>query len=448
MRLRFALAALAAASTLLFFEADASANGRFPEANQISFSVKDPNAVYLRVTFGLLVSRDRGKTWDWVCEQAIGFSGVEDPMYASTPNGSIIGTTFQGVTQSRDDACTWSFATGALEKQVFIDLSQNPSDAKNVVAYASSYDKQDDAGNILFNNRVFETKDEGASWAELPGALDQSLLGYTIDLTKSDPDRLYLTAVRDPGTTPRGYLLVSRNKGQSWEELEVPLVDSERAVWIAAVDPTNANKLWLRTSNGTDKPTRLMTLDLDPDGGAPTIKTVYTGKGALLGFALSTDGTKVWIGGNKDGLLQANTTDLQFVQKSNVEIQCLSYADDGLWACSNERSGFVAGLSKDEGSTFQPLLHFCDIRGPLACDPASTQATVCGPAWPAQKATLGCGGDLDGGFGDGGRLDGGDEPLAPPSDNCNCRAAPSNPWAAIVTAGLAALAVLRLRRRR
>jgi hypothetical protein len=440
-RILFAAAATAA---LLLHVAPAEANGRFPEANQISFAVHDPNIVYLRVTFGLLISKDRGKTWDWVCEQAIGFSGVEDPMYASTPNGTLIGTTFQGVTISRDLACTWDYAKGEPEKQVFIDLSQSPTDPKNVVAFASSYDKQDDAGNILFTSKVYETKDEGASFTALGGALDSTLLGYTIDLTKSDPNRIYLTAVRNPGTQPKGFLLTSRNKGQAWEEVEIPFVDTERAVFIAAIDPVNANRVYLRTSSGTDKPTRLLTVDVDPDGGAPVVKTVYTAQGALLGFALSPDGSKVWIGGQKDGLLQASTSDFAFTKKSAVEVQCLSYAEDGLWACSNEKSGFAAGLSKDEGVSFETKLHFCDIRGPLACAPTSVQAEKCAPGWSAQRAALNC--LADGGDG-GNRLTPGNEPLADPGGNCNCRTTPPRPWAAIVTAGLAVLALLRLRRR-
>ena len=35
----------------------------------------DPDLVILRVTFGLLVSHDRGKTFDWVCEQSINVTG-------------------------------------------------------------------------------------------------------------------------------------------------------------------------------------------------------------------------------------------------------------------------------------------------------------------------------------------------------------------------------------
>jgi hypothetical protein len=85
-------------------------------------------------------------------------------MYAVTPSNAIIGTTFQGVSITRDNGCGWQMAPGDLLDQVFIDLSANPNDKKNVVVFASTYDKQDDAGRIFFTSKVWETKDEGQSF--------------------------------------------------------------------------------------------------------------------------------------------------------------------------------------------------------------------------------------------------------------------------------------------
>ena len=428
----------------------ARANGRFPEANQIAFTAQDPDLILLRVTFGLLISRDRGKTFEWVCEQSIGFSGVEDPMYAVTPSKAIVGTTFQGLTISRDGACGWSFAGGDLENQVFIDLSASPTDAKDIVVYASSYDKQGEDGGILFTSRVWETKDEAQTFEQLGPALDPTLLGYTIDLTATDPQRIYLTAVRDPGVAPKGVLLVSKDRGKTWTEEPVPLVDTERAVFVAAVDPTNAERVYLRTSNTADKPTRLILREAGPDGGAPTQRTVHTAEGALLGFALSPDGQKVYVGGPKDGVSVASTQDFAFQRRSNIEAQCLALSSDGLWACSNERSGFIAGLSTDDGATFEPRLRFCDIRGPLAaCGPGTPTNALCTNVWPSQKAMLGCGGADAGATGDGGFGDAGGGFAPPPrTENCDCHASPAGPWGALVSVVGGAIALLRRSRRR
>src|SRR5262245_14347006 len=90
---RLGVLASGAALACLFSVGDAHANGRFPASNHIFFAESDPNLVLLRVTFGLIVSRDRGATWGWVCEASIGSGGAEDPVYTVTPSGRMVATT-------------------------------------------------------------------------------------------------------------------------------------------------------------------------------------------------------------------------------------------------------------------------------------------------------------------------------------------------------------------
>lgn len=430
----------------------ARANGRYPESNQILFSAEDPELVVLRATFGLLVSHDRGRTFRWVCEQSIGYSGVEDPMYAITPSSTLIGATSQGVAVSRDGACGWSLAGGDLAGQAFIDLSANPKDRRNVVVFASSFDRQDDEGDLLFSSKLWETKDEARTFELLGPELDPALLGSTVDLAPTDPDRLYVTAVRHPGASPEAVLLTSTDHGKSWEEMPVPLAAGERAVFIAAVDPNDAERVYLRTlSSNPDGSTRLLLREraATTDGGGAALRTVHDATGALLGFALSPDGRRVYVGGPKDGVKVASTDDFAFSQRSKIPVQCLGLGPDGLWACSNEQTGFIAGVSSDDGVTFEPRLHFCDVAGALSCAPGAPTSERCAPSWPAQQALLGC----DGGAGEvdgGGLVDaGGLTPDPPPRrSGCDCRSSPAAPWGALVAVVGTALALARRWRRR
>lgn len=442
-----ALLALTVAGALFAAPRAAQANGRFPESNQLFFAPSDDQRLVLRTTFGLLFSEDRGASWHWVCDQAIPLSGSEDPMIAMTPNGNTIATTFQGLAMSKSKGCDWSNVAGDLDKQVFIDLAANPSDPKHVVVFASSYDHQDADGGIFFLSKLWETKDEGETYTQLGPELDPTLLGYTVDLTKSDPDRIYVTAVRNPGVGTSAFFLASKDHGKTWTETPIPLEDTERALFIAAVNPTDANKVYVRTSNGTDKPSRLLYTE---DGGA-TWKMIYKAQGPLLGFALSADGSKVFVGGPKDGIRVASTSDFAFAQKSNIETQCLALASDGLWACSNEKSGFIIALSKDEGATFEKETHFCDLQGALECPAGTKTNTECVSRWPAQKALLGCGDLPDGGRADGGSSSGGlpagDDGRVDPGGGCDCRMTHASPFAAFATAGLAAAAIAIVMRR-
>lgn len=450
---RASFVAAACAAALSLSAAAASANGRFPEANQLVFSEHDPDLVLLRVTFGILVSHDRGRTFDWICENAIGFTSNEDPMYTVTPSLAYAGSTYLGLAVSRDQGCNWSFAGGKLTEDgstsIFIDLSSNPNDAKNFVLFGSGYDGQQD-GSVFFKSQLFETKDEAQTFQQLGQNLDPGLLGYTVDLTKTDPNRIYLTAVRDFGSQQRtSWLLTSKDHGATWTEQEIPLRGDELRAFIAAVDPNDAERVYLRTlANGADSPTRLIVRDA-VDGGPATFRDVFSAAGPILGFALSPDGARVWAGA-RDGVHAAATTDFAFTKRSDQFTTCLAINGDGLWACSAERSGFVLGLSKDEGATFESRLHFCDVRGPLACPASANQnatGNICPTLWQTQRGVLGCLADAGGDA--SAPADAAPEArFVPGGGSCGCSTTPVAPWGAFVTVTGAALALLRRARRR
>lgn len=455
-------ASIAVGSTL--WSGEARANGRFPESNAVFFSEADPNLVLLRVTFGLMVSHDRGATWDWACEQSIGVTGVEDPMFTVTPSGAYVASTFLGMSVSHNQGCSFDFVGGAVTDLTFIDLTTRKAEPGRIVSFASAYDHQDDEGNIVFKSELWESKDEAASFVQLGPSLDPTLLGQTVDLTESDPNRIYVSADRNPTVTKSSVLLTSRDRGASWEENAIPLQGAERSAFIAAVDPTNADRVYVRTLSiddgtfdGGASPPRPSRLLLSDDAGK-TWRTIFQAQSLLSGFALAPDGSKVYVGGPKDGIQVASTTDFVFTQTSTQEVGCLALAADGLWTCSNERSGFVLGLTKDDGKTFESKLHFCDIRGALACPPDTEATAVCAPVFPTQYAVLGCApfpesdaGSVDGGAGGSSGAPGAD-PGATDDGGCSCTVGPSSPYATFagsavaVGAGLAFVA-RRARRR-
>ena len=92
---------------LVLATAVAYANGRPPLTNGIFFRPGDAHSLYLRTTFGLLISHDDGCTFDWVCEQNIGYGGQFDPKYAIATDGTIFATTFTGLRVSHDGGCSF-----------------------------------------------------------------------------------------------------------------------------------------------------------------------------------------------------------------------------------------------------------------------------------------------------------------------------------------------------
>src|SRR3954463_14461670 len=106
-RLAAAVVGLAALSP-----APAAANGKFPSAGQIVVDPGDPGHILVRTTFGILVSRDAGQRFDWICEDGAGYGGGDDPGIAVTGAGSILAGVFQGLDVAHGAACPWQLAGG------------------------------------------------------------------------------------------------------------------------------------------------------------------------------------------------------------------------------------------------------------------------------------------------------------------------------------------------
>src|SRR5262245_22713158 len=68
----------------------ASANGRFPHANQLVVDPAAKGRVALRATFGLLLRDRPDGPWTWACERAVGFSGTYDPPIGFTAGGALV----------------------------------------------------------------------------------------------------------------------------------------------------------------------------------------------------------------------------------------------------------------------------------------------------------------------------------------------------------------------
>lgn len=471
------LLAAAAGALVLSASVPATANGRFPASNQLDFSPSDPNLVVLRTTYGILFSHDYGKTWTWLCEDVLGLPATsqQDPSLGLTQTNSLVagiapqGRSNLGLWVSPDTGCSWNGIGGALVGQNIKDLVVRP-DAPNVVlALASTYAPDAGAdGGTGYDTQVFQSTDDGATWSALGAPIDPSVIVTTIEVAASDPNRIYVSGVRGEGATRTASLFVSTDKGTRWTEHPMPFdPNTEAGVYIGAVDPTNADRVYVRSAGESR-------LFVTSDGGN-TFTIALSTKYQMLGFALSQDGSKVYAGNKEVGLFAASSTNLNFQQVSNIHVQCLRTHGNDLWACSDEPSGFIAGLSTNGGASFTPKLHLLDVSSPIACaaDAAAAQCTttndsdtppynpfdgLCanlgacyggGPSSPLEQACTEAGvcppadGGADAAAGDGG---------APPpgsgssKSSCGCSAVGGGRAAGVTLA--AALALLTARRRR
>jgi hypothetical protein len=250
----------------LLAPAIAAANGRSPQTNGVFLRPADTQSIYIRATFGLLISRDNGCTFRWVCERALGYGGEFDPKYAIAADGTIFATTFDGLRVSRDGGCTWATATAELPRNdpgyiadIWIDALDIAPTGEVWIATAESAQPND----------VYSSTDGGVTF-QPRGLRSPTIWWKSVKVARTDPERVYLTGYQVAGTSPDGgmasplaRLMRSSDNGQTWTELDLLASDppmrfgATPIVLIAAVDPKAADTLLLTSLNANGKGDRL-----------------------------------------------------------------------------------------------------------------------------------------------------------------------------------------------
>ena len=349
---------------------EARANGRFPAAN---YFVAGPGArndvLALRTTFGLVLSRDGGREWGWVCEEAYEAVGASDPSLSIGPDGNLVIATFMGLSGSDGAYCRWARPAGAPARG-YADVT-NTFDGRTMVALAGP--NGDDA--------LILSSDGGRSWTA--GArIPMGFFSETADVAPNDPMRVYVTAYERGGFP---VMLRSDDGGRTLRETTRDFSDAQ-GVYLAGVDPRRPDVLYVRASRG------LGTLLLKSEDGGRSLRIVTETSAEMVGFALSDDGDTVWI---------ASTSRAEGIRRSvrggpftrvggDVGVKCLRYHAGLLFVCADEvTDGYALGCSRDGGEHIDPLLSLRRLAGPsAACGGDTPVGSSCGPIWPTVSAPL------------------------------------------------------------
>jgi photosystem II stability/assembly factor-like uncharacterized protein len=362
--------AFASIFALLLAPSGARANGAFPAVSQIVADPVDPQRLFLRSTFGVVLTRDGGANWDWICESAAGYLNIEPPMTV-LEGGRVLLALTHGISRSSNGACEFSMAESGDVNMV--DVSRATDDPERAVALSTSD----------LDSTVWESLDAGASWSELTEPFPD-LLATTLDIAASDGDVLYVSGVvgaADAGG--QGVLLRSDDRGRSWLSFPVPATNSAKKPYIAAVDPRAARTVYVRT---TGLPGRLL---VTRDGGE-TFDEVLRLEVPIQGFALAPDGETVLATNVYDGSYRAATDSLVFEKIACRGPSCLLWNELGLFGCGDDLGdGFIVGRSDDAGASFTHLLNLSCVRGPLDCEASTIVGGECPTYWPGVRTQLG-----------------------------------------------------------
>lgn len=347
----------------------ARANGRFPQAQAIVSPAGDEQTLFLRATFGILVSRDAGKTWAFLCERALGYEGQWDPPIAATRDGTLWVGREDGLSTTKDGCEVRDVPE--LRGETIKDLT---TDGRGETLFAIT-------GAPGKKSRVFRKDPEGKI-ALLSSMDDVNFM--TIEVAPSRPSRMYVSG--QPYGTIRGRLYRSDDGGATLRG-DANDLPAEGPFFIAAIDATDPDRVLVRHLHTTGSDVLLTT------NAGRSWKKVLSMESAMFGFAKSPDRNVYWAGSGlaEHGIYRSTDRGETFERVAAHGVHCLhAVTKSTLFVCENP---FTLGapaiaLSKDEGRTVTSIAKFTDITGPVSCATPDAAASVCASTWPATLASF------------------------------------------------------------
>ena len=353
------------------------ADGAFADSKVILLPRDQPRRIVLSSDVqGLLVSDDAGASFSWICENAIGrFAALFQ--LGPAPTQRMFAITQSGLSMSTDAGCSWQRPEGITRRAG--DAFPDPTDPAHVVSIVQTTIAPD---SPQYGDAIVESHDGGASFGEpLYKTADASISG--VEQAQSDPARLYF--VMSSLELQHPYIGRSEDGGASWRLIDVTAQLPRRplVLRIVAVDPENAQTLYLRMSDGQRD-----ALVISRDGGE-TVRVVHQLDGDMSAFLRRTDGTLL-LAGSAGQAFRSDDGATSFVPwigaTGALHIQALGERDGSLYAVtSSQLDGFAAAVSQDDGAHWRPLLRLSHLRGPMQCGELPVK---CEREWTALQPSL------------------------------------------------------------
>lgn len=412
------------------------ADGAFPD----SFGLFAPpgGRLVLSTTFGLIVSDPDGARWGWICEAVTGTNAF---LYQAGPSGTLYASSPEGLKWSAPDACGWTPAGGTLAGASVVDVFPDPTDALRVLALARPRNPDQSFGPP----GLYASADGGKTFGPALFVAPASTGLTGVEVARSDPRTVYLTMVEGSASF-HPYIVRSRDGGASWDSpLDAQPALGSRYIRLAGVDPADANRLYLRVTdlNAPDNPD---TLAISDDGGASFRFPTAADGGPLrlqyqmTAFLRRADGSLLI------GVANPEATDTLFVSTDAghtfrpipgaPHVRALAERDGMLFVAADNYNDHAAiARSSDGGNTWQPVVRFDQLCGPLPCGDIPA---ACAADWETARLTVGIPDNTCGDAPDAGH--------APPpvKQGCHCDAAGG---AELACGGVLLLALRRRRRR-
>ncbi|MGE0869092.1 MAG: WD40/YVTN/BNR-like repeat-containing protein [Kofleriaceae bacterium] len=381
---------------LLLLPGIALAQGRSPLTNGIYLRPGDDHSLYVRATFGLLISHDDGCSFRWVCERAIGYSGAFDPKYAVASDGTIFASTFTGLRISRDGGCNWTTATAGAASGAPGNIATMWIDAIDLSPSGDVWVATADSGKP---NNVYRSTDNGATFE--PRGLSSPVIWWkSVKVARSNAQRIYAAGYQ-VATQAKAHLMRSDNAGRAWTEL--PLAGlrygATPIIYVSGVDPEDPDLVFV-SSLGAQPPNGDR-LYRSSDGGGSFVEVLATtdpirdvvfGAGKVIAATLA--GGSFQSSDRGETFTRIGSGDPSAPDATPPQLGCLARRRDGvLIGCgANWQPDFMAVARSSDAATWTKVFRFADLAGPVDCPAGSAVHDQCGALWPTLQRQLGASG--------------------------------------------------------
>lgn len=354
----------------------AHANGRAPGTSTINFRRGNNQEIAAGMTFGLVISKDGGATWHWMCEKAILYGGLFDPDYVYATGGALFATTFEGSLVNRD-GCT--FAPTPFQKKFFSSITE----ASNGTLYFAASDAEDLAAGNPGDAKIYKSTDGGTTF---PTSATAGIIGdwySSIEAAPSDPTRVYLSGYRLPGGVREFQLYRSDNAGVTFQAINASqfTTSNNSTIDIVGIKANQPNTVYARvTLQGSSIGDAIWR---STDAGANWTKIFE--KNDEIAFVARANGDLVAATRNSGTFVSRgpNNTTWEAVPTA-PHINCLAENAAGeLWACT-QNFGAMQTPSDDAGIMkttdlvqWTKVLRYQDLQGPLDCAAGTRQHDQC-----------------------------------------------------------------------
>ncbi|RKG51217.1 hypothetical protein D7X30_36075 [Corallococcus sp. AB011P] len=349
------------------------AHAGLPETSNVTLRRGHSEDFFVGATFGAVISRDSGRTWRWVCPDAMGYGGWRPESFVWRETGELLAATGNALLSSKDGACSWA-SHPAFKDTWVTGLAAHPTD--DAVLYVAT------GRSTSATNGVFRSDDGGETWRPL-GLQRAGVLFSAVRVSTADPRALYVSA----SDTTRMYLFRSDDAGETWEELPQAFPDLVRPFdfVVTATDPVAPLGVWARVS------AQGYTHILHSTDGGRTF-TARTGAGiddVFINMDVSADGGTTWVSTYNSFFRsqQGGAFSKLTLPTGNA---CVTRVGDVIYGCGSPwLHDWSLARSTDDGTTWEPLFSLEQIQGSHQCPVGTPVRELCPSRWPQVAETIG-----------------------------------------------------------